>query len=228
MTRLVIVAGHAVLRELGDPRDEHNWFLLPFQAGEVPCLIGHVEAGVRAAAADDDALLVFSGGQTRAEAGPRSEAESYHHVAAHERWFGCPEVAGRVALEEYARDSFENLLFSLGRFHQVTGRWPEHATFVSWRFKQQRFELHREAIRWPAGRFTFLGANDPPALDQATAAEARTMAGYRADPYSASPEFAAKKASRNPFGRVPPYAALEGLMRPGGPAEPLPWDTAAG
>lgn len=222
----VIVAGHAVLRRLADPRDEANWFLLDFQRGEVPWLLGHAEAGVRAAAADPRAMLIFSGGQTRQEAGPRSEAESYAWAAAHEGWFGFPEVAGRAVTEEFARDSFENLLFSLAQFRLATGVWPRQVSFVSWQFKQQRFELHRAAIGWPAERFTFLGANDPPALEQAVAAEARTRAGCLADPYSARAEFAAKKESRNPFGRVPPYPELDALMRHKGPSPytgPLPW-----
>ena len=102
MKRVVIVAGHAVLRRFDDPRDERNWFLLPFQTGEVPYLIGHVEAGVRAAATDPEALLVFSGGQTRLEASQRSEAESYAYVAEALGWFGCDGVAGRVALDAFA------------------------------------------------------------------------------------------------------------------------------
>lgn len=61
-------------------------------------------------------------------------------------------------LQEHARDSFENLLFSLCRFHEITGRYPARITAVSYTLKQKRFEqLHRAAVRFPAGAFSFVG-----------------------------------------------------------------------
>ena len=88
----VIVAGHAICTDPTHPHEESNWILLPFQRNEVPCYIGHIEAGVRAAAVDPDALLVFTGGYSRPGAGPRSEAQSYYWIADHLGWFGHPEV----------------------------------------------------------------------------------------------------------------------------------------
>ena len=41
--------------------------------GTSKALVGHIQAGVRLMAFDPSALLVFSGGQTRAAAGPRDE-----------------------------------------------------------------------------------------------------------------------------------------------------------
>lgn len=226
----IIVAGHAVLRHFDDPRLERNWVLLDFQRAEVACYAGHIERGVELAAANPQALLIFSGGQSRLEAGPVSEAFSYYWIAQYYGWFGHPEVAARTVTEEFARDSFENLLFGLCRFKEWTGAYPHSATFVSWAFKQARFELHRAAIRWPRERFEYAGANDPPDLAQALAAEARTKAGYQADPYSSGSEFAAKRRSRNPFERQHGYAAscpeLAGLFDHRGPelyAGPLPW-----
>jgi hypothetical protein len=62
------------------------------------------------------------------------------------------------ALQEHARDSFENLLFSLCRFFEITGSYPARVTAVSYTLKQQRFEqLHRAAVRFPADAFTFIG-----------------------------------------------------------------------
>ena len=48
----------------------------------------HIKTGVGAAAADPTALLLFSGGQTRGQAGPRSEGGSYWAVAQQRQWFG--------------------------------------------------------------------------------------------------------------------------------------------
>lgn len=40
------------------------------------------------AARDEGALLLFSGGETRKDAGPRSEAQSYWAIAESKGWFG--------------------------------------------------------------------------------------------------------------------------------------------
>jgi len=231
MRRAVIVAGHAIPRDFVDPLADSSWFLLNFQRGEARCYVEHVRRGVEVAAADGEAALIFTGGQTRAEAGERSEAAGYRGVAEHFSWWGHPEVAARTLTEEFARDSFENLLFGLARFHQAAGTWPEQVALVSWAFKEERFALHREAIRWPAGRYQYIGAGDPPEREQAVAAEARNRAAYVLDPYSASPEFRAKKAARNPFGRVHGYhqhvPALRQLLAHEGPewfTGPLPWE----
>jgi hypothetical protein len=201
----VIVAGHAICTDPADPYAESNWILLPFQRNEVSCYIGHIEAGVRAAAADPASLLVFSGGYSRPEAGPLAEATSYFWIADRLGWFGHPEVRSRAITEEFARDSYENLLYSLCRVREYAGHFPAHASFVSWQFKQERFHLHRESIRWPDGRFTYIGANNPPDLAQAVEAETRNRAAYVADPYSSSPAFRAKREARNPFRRTPGY-----------------------
>jgi hypothetical protein len=41
-------------------------------------------------------------------------------------------------MEEYALDSYENLLFSIARFREVTGRWPEKITVIGYGMKQAR------------------------------------------------------------------------------------------
>ncbi|MBM3788505.1 MAG: hypothetical protein FJW30_29570 [Acidobacteria bacterium] len=231
LRNLVVVAGHAICKEPRDPLNESNWVLLDFQKNEVHCYVEHVEAGVRTAAADPSALLVFSGGYSRAEAGPRSEAQSYYWIADHYGWYGAPEVRNRAITEEFSRDSYENLLCSICRFREYAGSFPEHVTFVSWELKRARFDLHRRTMCWPAARFTYLGPNNPPGYERALSAETRNRAAYERDPYSASPEFRAKRDSRNPFRRTAGYLevcpALRGLIEHEGPdlyAGPLPWE----
>jgi len=226
----VVVAGHAICAEIADLWNEDSWILLPFQRGEVPFYIEHIEAGVRAAAADPDALLIFTGGCSRLEAGPWSEAQSYYWIADRLDWFGHPEVRRRAITEEFARDSYENLLYSICRAREYTGAYPQHVAFVSWEFKRERFDLHRQSILWPASRFTYLGPNNPPAIDQAVEAETRNRAAYVADPYSSSPAFRAKREVRNPFRRTAGYLQvcpeLTALVMHEGPAHyewPLPW-----
>lgn len=204
---LILVAGHAIVRDLTNLESDESWFLLDFQKGEPPKYLGHIESAVRLAAADPSALLIFSGGATRLEAGPRTEALSYWLAADQLHWFGHPELRSRAYLEDFARDSFENLLFSICRFRELTGYPPDHVTVVSWEFKRQRFEdFHREAIAWAWEKFTYVGANNPAALPQALASEANARVKYLADPYSTGEEFRRKKAERNPFRRRHGYA----------------------
>lgn len=75
-----------------------------FQRGEPSFYIEHIRAGIDVAGRDPSSLLVFSGGQTRREAGPRSEAQSYWNLAEHFRWWSTSEVSGRTTTEEFARD----------------------------------------------------------------------------------------------------------------------------
>jgi hypothetical protein len=204
---LVLVAGHSIVRDFARLTEDDAWFLLDFQRGEPTRYIGHVEAAVRRAADDENSLLIFSGGATRAEAGPRTEALSYWLIAEQHDWWGSPGVRSRAHVEDFARDSFENLLFGICRFRELANREPVHVTMVSWEFKRERFEeLHREAIGWPRDRFTYIGANDPPHLDQALRSEESIREKYRADPYSLSHEFRQKKDARNPTRRQHGYA----------------------
>lgn len=207
MKHAIVVAGHAILRDILLVTEDAGWYLLDFQRGEPTRYIGHIQCAVELAAADSESMLIFSGGPTRVEAGPRSEALSYWLVAEHFGWFGHEDVRRRAYLEDFARDSFENLLFGICRFREVNGVLPEHVSLVSWEFKRERFaELHREAIGWPREKFTYVGANDPEAIQQALKAEESAREKYRLDPHSLGEEFSTKKQQRNPFRRQNGYA----------------------
>ncbi len=63
-----------------------------------------------------------------------------------------------TVLQEHARDSFENLLFSLCRFYELTGHYPDDVVVIGYDFKHERFsDLHRAALRWPDQHFKFVG-----------------------------------------------------------------------
>ena len=134
-----------------------------------PC----TSACMQAVADDVQAVLVFSGGYTRREAGARSEAGSYWQVAHALGWFGQPEVQDRALIEDRARDSLENLLFSVCRFRQFTGNYPAKVTIVSYSFKKERFEtLHAVALGFPQDKVDFVGT---PPLDPVPAQKVRTL-----------------------------------------------------
>lgn len=203
-----MVAGHSVLtsndHSAAAVKREDAWFLEPFQKGQLATMLSHIRRGVELAAADNSSLLVFSGGETRAAAGPRSEARSYWEAAHAMAWYGTPRVRARTLLEPYARDSLENLLFAICRFKEASGRYPSRVSVVSFGFKRHRFvELHRAALRLPRSAFRYIGI-DPPnlGLEVLRGELAHSGKPFERDPYGcAESGLRAKRASRNPFGR---------------------------
>jgi hypothetical protein len=186
--------------------------------GVVESFLSHIRLGVEAAAADPQAMLLFSGGQTRLAAGPRSEGLSYWLIAEANGWFSnksengkeMRQVRSRAFTEEHARDSFENLLFSLCRFYELTGGYPENITVVSYALKQRRFrDLHRAAVLFPASRFRFIGTPLPSekGAAQAEAGEAKTGDQFSSDPFGCGSELSTKKVERDPFFVGPPHAS---------------------
>jgi hypothetical protein len=78
---------------------------------------------------------------------PLSEGASYHRLAAAKGLLDTTgssshlPLSARATTEEFALDSYENLLFSMARFREVTGHWPSHVTVVGYGMKQHRCAL---------------------------------------------------------------------------------------
>ncbi|KAJ8599647.1 hypothetical protein CTAYLR_005390 [Chrysophaeum taylorii] len=241
---LVMVAGHAVtITESlnGVDRNDRHWYLLDYQRGkDLPGeFVAHVRKGVEMAHEDERALLVFSGGQTRSDAGPRSEAQSYYFIAEHFGWWGHPDVAARTATEEFARDSFENVLFSLCRFAEIANdTYPRRVAVVSFDFKRRRFaDVHAKALRLPNFRYVPMNpheTNPESRFDRREAedGERRTLRTFLRDPFGCGRVLARKRQSRDPFRRSVPYGprcpAMAPLLTHCGPTasfnHTLPWD----
>ena len=254
---LVVVPGHGVFRGLraDDWRKESLWGLEAFQAGEDGMLTiafsQHIKRGVIELLAEPEkSILIFSGGQTKRGAGPRSEGLSYYIIAEQTRLFGLLgdqySTAGiallesRIFSEDFARDSYENVLFSICRFREITGRYPARVTVVNWEYKRERFEkLHRTAIRFPADRFNYVGIDFADALKLAgekvpqnlrTFSDKMTVDRVRKDMYVCEGH-KTTRITRNPNFRVAPYLVscpeLSRLLLHCGPdlfGGPLPWD----
>lgn len=237
LRNLVMVAGHSIYtsESCGKIDREDSWFLEPYQKhpGQAATFLTHIKEGVEIAGKDEGALLLFSGGETRKDAGPRSEAQSYWAIAESKGWFGKDEsVRSRSLTEEHARDSFENLLFSVCRFRELTGTYPQNITVVSYDFKEERFaQLHRSALGFPEGRFFFSGTPaTPTAREAAVKGEASVRYQFQEDPYGCLGSLHVKRLKRDPFHRTIPYPdgcpELKGLFSYCGPVPytgHLPW-----
>lgn len=129
---------------------------------------------------------------------PLSEAESYRNLAAS---LGILDgIRERVNVENYARDSHENVVFSLCRFYEITRQYPREITIVGHDFKRDRFlDVHRKAIRFPEDRFHYIGI-DPPKVHEARLGEAETVQYLLANPYiNGGGPLLAKRLQRDPY-----------------------------
>jgi hypothetical protein len=101
----IIVAGHSVMRlnqMQSAERDERSWYLLNYQIGQdFPAIISsHVRKGIELARDDEKSILIFSGGQTRVDVGPTSEAASYYYLAQQSGWVtDVDQLNRRIFLE---------------------------------------------------------------------------------------------------------------------------------
>src|SRR5450759_1424537 len=206
---VVVLCCHGIYKALDFRQHfaDSSWALLAYQKGDPQWYRAHMRRAVERVAADAKSVLIITGGQTRLEAGQVSEAGSYWRILESREWDGHPEVKQRATTEEFAADSFQNLLFSICRFREVVGRYPERVEVVTWAFKEERFNLHRAALRWPNDRFAFVGVGYPDALSLAKEGEGRVLEAFRVDPYGIGSTLAGKRADRNPLRRRHGYSA---------------------
>ena len=212
MQNLIIVPGHGVCRpgSTGPNAvgDDESW--CGTYPREARFYVEHVRSGVEISHRRPSSLLMFSGGQTRAAAGPRSEAQSYFEIARDHDWWSHAEVVTRTALEEYARDGFENLVFSLARFRQVTGTWPSLVVITGWAFKRQRYEAYGRLINLPLERLEYVGVNQPPSnsLLAAIDGEKARIAELKRAKLRDLLDSDELRTRRDPFSRGNPYVEL--------------------
>lgn len=238
------MAGHGAARgtDFSHLEKEEMWALEPFQRveGQALTFAEHAREGVRAAAGDPRALLLFSGAETRKDAPAESEGHTYWKLSEAHGWFesdgvpGGTAVASRAMTEEGARDSLENVLFSMCRFHELTGRYPEKITVVGYTLKERRFtELHvARAARYPLGRFKYVGTKVLESVSHSAAdGEAATARVWERDIYGCGAELSGKRLRRDPFATGGHYAGscpgLRALLEHCGPGPfkgALPWD----
>lgn len=210
ITELVLVCCHGIfMGESAGYADEHNWILQPFsrsdsmlnKPGEHETFVAHIVTAAMQVHNNPTALLIFSGGKTTTA--PRSEAESYAMILKHivDTNAALFPAGVRYALETYATDSYQNLIFSIIRFRQLTGAYPRNITVVTHAFKERRFlELHAPAIKWPNHRIRVQGLNPPFTLDELNNTQKgeheRAYMVFASDPYGVRMPLSQKRLAR--------------------------------
>lgn len=221
---LVIVPGHGIWRGTNKGEASEDWLLEPFQVEGHDHLyfIKHIETALRLADDDSEAIVMFSGGQTKRQAGCMSEAQSYYLLARELvnelELRNLDESLERCHTEEYARDSFENVLFSIARFKEITGSYPERITIPGFEFKRERFMNHHfKALQFDLNNVAYIGLGPKPDYDEQStqwlkyfddlkkAEYKNAVSQFTKDPLGNGPVLGSKKKNRNPFNRQHGY-----------------------
>ena len=230
---MVMVPGHAVYmgRDATQARLSEHWkgtFPGYQDNDEAELYWEHIRTGVLTTARSKkidglprESLLIFSGGETRTAAGPYAEAQSYWFLAHQHNWFGQIQMEKFATTEEFARDSFENLLFSIHRFKQVTRRLPTQVIVCGFSFKHERYEFHWKTIMQHLQHsgvqlhdlkadFFYIDVNDPPPYllqgpGGSLSGETETLSLFRADPLAQNPPLLTKEEERDRTHRHHPY-----------------------
>lgn len=201
MKRLIIVPGHAsfnaeVTLPLPDDFEKDSyWALKDFQLGEPPFYIAHIAKALEVAS--DDSLVVFSGGRTKKESGEFwSEAKTYDEIA--KTFQNYPT---HTATEEYSRDSFQNLDFSMRKYASLYGQQALKITVVGWAFKESRFKIHAEALGIPLEHLEYIGVNNPPEekMVDTLLGESNILKEYLTTPLGNSGTLLERRRARDPF-----------------------------
>jgi hypothetical protein len=200
--KLIIVPGHASFREeVQLPLPTHfdkdvYWALQSFQKGEPPFYVEQIKEAL--AVSDAHSLVVFSGGRTRLESGAFwSEAQTYYEIA---KKFSSEQHIN-MTLETYARDSFQNLDFSVRKFRQHTGADPEAICVIGWAFKKDRFDFHAKTLGIQPSVFTYVSVNNPlpEDLPGALVGEQKTLQQFKDDPFGEGKILYDKRSQRDPY-----------------------------
>ncbi|EIW68765.1 hypothetical protein TREMEDRAFT_22767, partial [Tremella mesenterica DSM 1558] len=212
LNHLIIVPGHAIWigNDVDKIENDDEWILQDMQkGGSVKTFLKHLKEGVERMKVDEKSLLVFSGGATRpSPSPPLSESLSYYLLASSLNLIPTTSshpsilpLSARTTTEEYALDSYQNLLFSISRFHEITTNYPERITVVGYGMKSFRFvNLHRATIGFPLENFDYVGIDDSGDVRKHYEGEWKFgFLPFLKDPTGCHDPLILKKINRNPW-----------------------------
>ncbi|CUM65797.1 uncharacterized protein PRCAT00003445001 [Priceomyces carsonii] len=220
MSELLILPCHSIWKggnANGDEREE--WYLAPFQVEGYDHLSfkDHIKKSLDYLKNNSDSFLIISGGQTKQEAGPISESQSYYNLAS--SLLQSTELLNRVTTEEFARDSFENVIFLICRYFELFQKYPDSVTIVGFEFKRNRFINNHlvQALDFPKEKLSYIGNEPDPKdlneIDRAKYFQDLDNSEYNfavkyfdSDWYGVQGKLLKKKFDRNPFKRYHGYA----------------------
>ncbi len=150
---------------------------------------------------------MFSGGQTREAAGAMSEAQSYWFLGQQYNWNNKVGMEKIATVDDFARDSFENVAFSVGKFAMATGKMPLEIVICGWGFKEERYRMHADALGIRQDQLHYINVNNPEGsaadvsspLGGALKGEKKTIADFVATPFGNSGILLQKKLQRDPY-----------------------------
>lgn len=131
-----------------------------------------------------------------------------------------------ISTEEFALDSFDNLLYSLARFHELTSNYASSVTIVGFGFKTKRFlQCHACAIDYPLSKIEYLSYEPQPQYSETEKIEAyfndlnyqeskNALELFKTDWYGTKEPLLSKKIKRNPFTLSPNYRLPFELEQP--------------
>lgn len=186
-----------------------------FDYGSSESYLKQIKAATELASEDGNSILMFSGGQTSHH--PFGRGQSYAALTlAREKDDDKSTLKRRIVTEEYARDSYENLLFSVARFREYTGHYPSKITVVGLSIRKRRFiDLHRAALHWPLTQFEYVsvpfdggsGGAGGASQQQVELLETKKFKAFMSDPHACTNGvLRSTRVARNPHFRTPPYA----------------------
>ncbi|KAI3642602.1 hypothetical protein MP228_012157 [Amoeboaphelidium protococcarum] len=219
-SHLILVPCHLIYLMQGSYHDVDSYRM--HDKTQFSTLKMHIQAGVDKLKQDRDALLVFSGSYT--QSGVRiSEASSYYYLMLAIYPDLEQGVRDRILLEDYSRDSYENLLYSYCKFliHNYQNTPPSRVTVVGFEFKRKRFtDLHRAALQINEKQFTYIGIDPMQNFNSSEVARGEYENAYKhfkQNLYGCTKELIQKRMSRDPYRRsldaIPLFTNACPLMR---------------
>ena len=192
---VLILAGHAIY-------ENGLWYGIRNE-GDAQVYENHIHEAFTIADKEGYTALSLSGGHSRnrfesVKIGgvSNSEAKGMSDYALHN---GLYLQSSRLILEAWARDSFENVFFSVLAFYRCFNKWPERIGIVSWSYKNKRFEtIVKEGLGFKD--FKFYGSGNLRFEDAKAAIGAEKRNNDRKDPLQRTIDFLDKRIQRTPNG----------------------------